>query len=118
MDIKPIKTELDYQDALKRLELIFDAPLNTTEGDEMEILSVLIDNYEKIHFPIDMPDPIEAIKFRMEQMNYNNHDLAQIIGLKSRVSEILSKKRKLSITMIRKLHNALSIPTDVLVQEY
>jgi HTH-type transcriptional regulator/antitoxin HigA len=118
MDIKQIKSEADYRLALKRLELIFDAEPNTTEGDELEILGVLIDNYEKLHFPIDMPDPIEAIKFRMEQLNYTNQDLAAIIGLKSRVSEILNKKRKLSIGMIRKLHSALSIPTDVLVQEY
>lgn len=118
MNIKPIKIEADYENALKRLEIIFDAEPNTAEGDELEVLGVLIDNYEKIHFPIDLPDPIEAIKFRMEQLNYNNHDLAKIIGLKSRVSEILNKKRKLSINMIRKLHSALSIPTDVLVQEY
>ena|ERR1700744_4988530 len=118
MDIKPIKTENDYKAALQRLEVIFDAELNTDEGDELEILGVLIDNYEKVHSPIDMPDPIEAIKFRMDQLNYNNHDLAEIIGLKSRVSEILNKKRKLSIGMIRKLHSALNIPTDVLVQEY
>ena len=118
MNIKPIKTELDYQQALQRLEVIFDAIPNTAEGDELEVLGVLIDNYEKAYFPIDMPDPIEAIKFRMEQLNYSNHDLEQIIGLKSRVSEILNKKRKLSINMIRKLHSALSIPTDVLVQEY
>jgi HTH-type transcriptional regulator/antitoxin HigA len=114
MNIKPIKTDNDYQDALKRLEVIFDSP----EDDELAILVVLIDDYENIHFPIDMPDPIEAIKFRMEQLNYSNQDLANIIGLKSRVSEILNKKRKLSINMIRKLHEALSIPTDVLVQEY
>ncbi|MBS1531927.1 MAG: helix-turn-helix domain-containing protein [Bacteroidetes bacterium] len=118
MDIKPIKTEQDYQDALTRLEIIFDSEPNTAEGDELEILGMLIDNYEQVHFPIDMPDPIEAIKFRMEQLNYGNSDLAQIIGLKSRVSEILNKKRKLSIGMIRKLHDALQIPTDVLVQKY
>jgi len=118
MNIKPIKTETDYQQALKRLEIIFDADLNTKEGDELEILGMLIDNYEKIHYPIDLPDPIEAIKFRMEQLNYTNQDLAQIIGLKSRVSEILNKKRKLSINMIRKIHEALSISTDVLVQKY
>ena len=118
MNIKPIKTEQDYQDALKRLEVIFDATPNSVDGDELEILGVLIDNYEKIYFPIDLPDPIEAIKFRMDQLNYSNRDLAQIIGLKSRVSEILNKKRKLSINMIRKLHDALRIPTDVLVQEY
>ncbi len=118
MNIKPIKTEQDYQDALKRLEDIFDAAANTVEGDELEILGVLIDNYENIHFPIDLPDPIEAIKFRMEQLSYSNRDLEQIIGLKSRVSEILNKKRKLSIDMIRKLHEAWHIPTDVLVQKY
>src|SRR6185312_15842892 len=110
MDIKPVKTEQDYQAALRRLEIIFDAEPNTPEGDELEILGVLIDNYEKIHFPIDLPDPIEAIKFRMEQLDYSNQDLAQIIGLKSRVSEILNKKRKLSINMIRKLHDVLQIP--------
>jgi HTH-type transcriptional regulator/antitoxin HigA len=118
MNIKPIKTEQDYQDALKRLEVIFDALPNTAEGDELEIIGVLIDNYEKTHFQIDLPDPIEAIKFRMEQLNYNNNDLAKIIGLKSRVSEILNKKRKLSIEMIRRLHNTLNIPTDVLLQDY
>jgi HTH-type transcriptional regulator/antitoxin HigA len=118
MNIKPIKTETDYQEALKRLEDIFDAKLNSKEGDELEILGVLIDNYEKTHSPIELPDPIEAIKFRMEQLNYSNQDLAQIIGLKSRVSEILNRKRKLSINMIRKIHDALSISTDVLVQKY
>ena len=118
MNIKPIKTEQDYQNAIKRLEVVFDAAPNTAEGDELEILGVLIDNFEKTHFPIDLPDPIEAIKFRMEQLDYSNQDLAQIIGLKSRVSEILNKKRKLSINMIRKLHDSLQIPTDVLVQKY
>jgi HTH-type transcriptional regulator/antitoxin HigA len=118
MNIKPIKTEDDYQEALKRLEEIFDSKPNSKEGDELEILAMLIDNYEKIHSPIELPDPIEAIKFRMEQLNYSNQDLAQIIGLKSRVSEILNKKRKLSINMIRKIHEALSISTDILVQKY
>lgn len=118
MNIKPIKTEQDYRLALTRLEVVFDALPNTTEGDELEILGVLIESYEKTHFPIDMPDPIEAIKFRMEQMNYSNNQLADIIGSKGRLSEILNKKRKLSIAMIRKLHDVLHIPTDVLVQEY
>lgn len=118
MNIKPIKTDQDYQDAIKRLENIFDAAPNTKEGDELEILGVLIENFEKTHFPIDLPDPIEAIKFRMEQLDYSNQDLEKLIGLKSRVSEILNKKRKLSINMIRKLHDALQIPTDVLVQKY
>ena len=118
MEIKPIKTEQDYQAAMARLETIFDAKLGTPEGDELEVLGVLIDNYERTHFPIDLPDPIEAIKFRMEQMDYSNKDLAEVIGFKGRVSEILNRKRKLSINMIRKLHASMQIPTDVLVQEY
>lgn len=118
MDFKPIKTDADYQQALSRLEVIFDAKPGTKEDDELEILGILIDNYENSLPPIGYPDPIEAIKFRMEQLNYNQNDLARVIGLKSRVSEILNKKRKLTVDMIRKLHDALSIPTDVLIQEY
>jgi HTH-type transcriptional regulator/antitoxin HigA len=118
MTIKPIKSESDYKEALKRLEIIFDADLNTPEGDELEILSILIEKYENVHFPIDLPDPIEALKFRMEQMGYTPNDLVKVIGLKSRVSEILNKKRKLSLNMIRKLHDQLQIPTEVLVQAY
>ena len=118
MIIKPIKTEQDYQAAMERLEAIFDAKPGTLEGDELEVLGVLIDNYERTRFPIDLPDPTEAIKFRMEQMDYSNKDLAEVIGFKGRVSEILNRKRKLSINMIRKLHASMQIPTDVLVQEY
>ena len=118
MKIKPIKTTSDYNKAIKRLEVIFDAQPGTEQGDELEVLGVLIDNYENTQDKIDFPDPIEAIKFRMEQLNYNQKDLANVIGLKSRVSEILNKKRKLTIDMIRKLHDGLSIPTDVLIQEY
>jgi HTH-type transcriptional regulator/antitoxin HigA len=118
MEIKPIKTEQDYDKALDRLELIFDAKKDTPEGDELEVLGILIDRYEKENFPIDFPDPIEAIKFRMEQMGYNQNDLANIVGLKSRASEILNRKRKLSLEMIRKIHEALHIPTDVLIQNY
>ena len=118
MTIKPIKTKKDYHRALARLEKVFDSKPRTKEGDELEILSLLIEKYEDEHFPIGFPDPVEAIKFRMEQLNYSNNDLAEVIGLKSRVSEILNKKRKLSISMIRKLHEALRIPTDILVQEY
>ncbi len=92
MQIKPIKTKKDYQRALKRLELIFDAKKDTYKGDELEILGILIDNYETKHFPIDFPDPIEAIKFRMEQLGYTQNDLARVVGLKSRASEILNKK--------------------------
>ncbi|OYU95989.1 MAG: transcriptional regulator [Bacteroidetes bacterium B1(2017)] len=118
MNIKPIKSESDYLLALERLEVIFDAKANSNEGDELEILGILIDEYEKSHFPIDLPDPIEAIKFRMEQMGYTQTDLAKIIGLKSRASEILNRKRKLSIEMIRQLHEQLNIPSDVLIQPY
>lgn len=118
MNIKPIKSEQDYQEALVRLEVIFDADINTLEGDELEVLGILIENYEDEHFPIGLPDPIEAIKFRMEQMGYNQQDLAKMVGLKSRASEILNRKRKLSLEMIRLLHKGLKIPTEVLVQAY
>ena len=104
--------------ALQRLEEVFDAKTGSAEGDELELLGILISNYENEHFPIDLPDPIEAIKFRMEQLDYNQNDLARVIGLKSRVSEILNRKRKLSLAMIRKLHEVLHIPTDVLIQAY
>ncbi len=118
MNIKLIKTKKDYQQALDRLEVIFDAKPNTKEGDELEVLGLLIETYEKEHFPISYPDPVEAIKFRMEQMGYTQNDLAKVVGLKSRASEILNKKRKLSLDMIRKLHETLSIPTEVLIQDY
>lgn len=118
MNINLIKTEKDYNQALERLEMIFDAKKGTEEGDELELLGMLIDQYENKHFPIDLPDPIEAIKFRMEQMGYTQNDLAKIIGFKSRASEILNKKRKLSLEMIRQLHISLNIPTEVLIQTY
>jgi len=118
MKIRPIKSKKDYQDALKRLEVIFDAPPGTPQGDELEVLGILIDNYEREHFPIDLPDPIEAIKFRMEQLGYTQNDLAKQIGLKSRASEILTRKRKLTLQMIRQLHKGLNIPTNVLIQNY
>jgi len=118
MNIKPIKTEQDYDLALERLEMIFDAEPNTEEGDELEILSILIEKYEEEHFPIEFPDPIEAVQFRIEQLGYSQNDLAEIIGLKSRASEILNKKRKLSLSMIRKLTEKLNIPSEVLIQPY
>jgi HTH-type transcriptional regulator/antitoxin HigA len=110
MNIKPIKTEKDYQEALTRMDQIFDAKRGSIEGDELEILSILVERYEKDHFPIDLPDPNEAIKFRMDQKNIKQKDLAKIVGLKSRVSEILNKKRKLSLSMIRKISKSLDIP--------
>ena len=118
MTLKPIKTKKDYQQALERLEHIFDAKKNTSEGDELEILSILIEKYEDEQFPIGFPDPIEAIKFRMEQLGYNQTDLAKVVGLKSRASELLNKKRKLTLEMIRLIHNSLKIPTEVLIQAY
>ena len=118
MTVKPIKTNKDYQQALKRLEVIFDARPGSPEGDELEVLGILLEKYEQKHYPVDFPDPIEAIKFRMEQIGYNQNDLATVVGLKSRASEILNKKRKLTLEMIRNLHSKLNIPTDVLIQSY
>ncbi len=118
MKQKPIKTEKDYDLALKRLDVIFDATPGSKEGDELEILALLIEDYENKNYPIGPPDPIEAIKFRMEQMNMTQSDLADIIGHKSRASEILNKKRKLTLGMIRKINKTLNISTEVLVKEY
>jgi len=118
MKLKPIKTEEDYDLALSRLDKIFHAEPNTKEGDELEILALLIEDYEEKNYPIDPPHPIEAIKFRMEQMGLKQADLAIIIGHKSRASEILNKKRKLTLSMIRKISDKLNISTDVLVREY
>ena len=118
MKIAPIRNEKDYQKALDRLEMIFDSKKGTNQGDELEILSILIDRFENENFPIGMPDPIEAIKFRMEQLGMKQKDLAEIVGFKSRVSEILNKKRKLTLDMIRKLNTTLHIPTEVLIQDY
>jgi HTH-type transcriptional regulator/antitoxin HigA len=118
MNIKPIRTKKDYEQALDRLEVIFDSKKGTDKGDELEILGMLIEKYENKKFPIGFPDPVEAIKFRMEQLGYNQADLANVVGLKSRASEILNRKRKLSLEMIRQIHNRLNIPTEVLIQAY
>ena len=118
MNFKLIKTKKEYEQALLRLEIIFDAKKGTTQGDELELLGLLIDKYEKDKYPIALPDPIDAIKFRMEQLGYTQSNLANVIGLKSRASEILSRKRKLSLTMIRQIHDIMHIPTEVLVQSY
>lgn len=119
MKLKLIKTEEDYQKALKRLDKIFHAKEGSKEQEELEILIMLIEKYETEtvgEFP--NPDPIEAIKFKMEQMGLTQKDLSELIGLKSRASEILSKKRPMSINIIRKLSQALSIPADILIQPY
>ncbi len=118
MKIHPIKTEIDYNKSLERLEVIFDALPDSKEGDEAEVLAMLIDNYENKHYPIDAPDPIEAIKIRMEEMDMKQKDLIGVIGGKSRVSEVLNKKKKLTVEMIRNLEETLSLSASILVNNY
>lgn len=118
MNIKPIKTETDYRTALKRLEVIFDAPAGSKESDEADFLGLLIDDYENKHYPIEAPDPIEAIKIRMEELHLKQVDLVNEIGGKSRVSEILNRKRKLTVEMIRNLNRRLNLSPDLLITDY
>jgi HTH-type transcriptional regulator/antitoxin HigA len=118
MNLKPIKTEDDYKMSLKRLEEIFDAAAGTNDSDEADILGLIIDEYEKKHYPIEAPDPIEAIKIRMEEMQLRQIDLIDAIGGKSRVSEILNRKRKLTVEMIRKLTPRLNLSPGLLIKDY
>jgi len=118
MNIKPIKSEADYKLALKRLEEVFDALIGTSEGDEADILGLLVDEYEKKYYPIEAPDPIEAIKIRMEELQLKQVDLVDVIGSKSRVSEVLNRKRKLTIEMIRNLTKRLNLSPDLLITDY
>jgi HTH-type transcriptional regulator / antitoxin HigA len=118
MNIKPIKTEQDYRTALKRLETIFDVAIGTPESDEADVLGLLIDEYEKKHYPIEAPDPIEAIKIRMEEMHLKQIDLVNEIGGKNRVSEILNRKRKLTVEMIRNLTSKLNLSAGILINDY
>lgn len=118
MQLKPIKSEVDYRNALTRLEIIFDASVDSQEGDEAEIISLLIENYENKFYPIEAPDPIEAIKIRMEEMNLRQQDLVGILGGKSRVSEILNKKKRLTVDMIRAVEQKLNISASILVNNY
>ncbi len=118
MNIKPIKTEADYEIALSRIDDLMDAKLDSPEGDELDILVTLIEKYEALHHPIEAPNPIHAIRFRMDQYDLKNKDLIPYIGQSGRVSEILSFKRKLTLSMIRKLHSGLKIPTESLIQDY
>jgi HTH-type transcriptional regulator / antitoxin HigA len=118
MNIRPIKSEADYKLALKRLEDVFDAPIGTSESDEADILGILIDEYEKKHYPIEAPDPIEAIKIRMEELQLKQIDLVDVIGSKSRVSEVLNRKRKLTLDMIRNLTKRLNLSPDLLITDY
>jgi len=118
MNIKPIKSEQDYTDALAKIEKLMHAKPNTPEMDELEVLTTLVEAYEEQFYKIDAPDPVEAIKFRMEQEGLKQKDLVAIIGSKSRVSEILNRKRKLTIEMIRNLHHQLHIPVESLFLDY
>ena len=117
MNIKIIKTEEDNQIALSRIDELMDAAPNTPEGDELELLVTLIELYEDKKYPVDMPDAIEAIKFRMEQLNLNQQALVPFLGSKSKVFEVLNKKRPLSLSMMRALHKGFGIPAEILLQE-
>lgn len=116
--MKILKTESDYSKALKRMDDIFDAEPNTAKGDELELLGLLIDRYEEEQYPIELPHPIEAIKFRMEQMGLRQADIVECFGDKGKVSDVLNLKRKLNLRYIRKLHLKLKISLDTLVSDY
>jgi HTH-type transcriptional regulator/antitoxin HigA len=118
MNIKPIKTEEDYKLALARVSELMDAEMNTPQGDELDILATLIESYEAKHYVIAAPDPIEAIKFRMEQMGLEHQDLEPFIGNLNIVTEVMNRQRELSLAMIRRLHNGLQIPLESLINEY
>lgn len=118
MNIKPIKTEKDYKHSLLRIEKLWSSAPETQGSDELEILSTLVAAYEELHHPIDKPNPIEAIKFRMEQLGLKDQDLVPYIGARSKVSEVLNFKRGLSLPMIRRLSAGLNIPAENLIQAY
>jgi HTH-type transcriptional regulator / antitoxin HigA len=118
MDIRPIRTEADYRTALKEVERLWDAEPGTAEGDQVEVLSILIEAYEEKYHPIPAPDPIAAISFMMEQKGLTRRDLEPAIGSRSSVSEILNRKRPLTLPMVRALSALLDIPVDVLAQRY
>ncbi|NEN24769.1 hypothetical protein G3O08_14785 [Cryomorpha ignava] len=115
MDIRPIKTEQDYNAAISRIEELLGAKMDTPEGDEFDLLVTLVEFYEMKHYPIAPPDPIDAIKFRMEQMVLTKADMVQYLGSQSRVSEILNKKRGLTLSMIKSLYKGLKIPAEILL---
>ena len=118
MELRPIKTETDYQEALREIELLFNAAPNTLECDRLDMLSTLVEAYEKVHFPIEIPDPIEAIQYYMETHGWSRRDLESCLGSRARVSEVLSRKRYLTLEMIRKLNQELGIPAEILIQPY
>lgn len=117
MEIKPIKTDADYRAALKEIETLMMAEPNTPEGEKLDILVTLIEAYERTHFPLDLLDPIEAIKFEMEQKGLTIKDLEPMIGKSNRVYEVLNRKRSLTLNMIRKLHQELGIPAESLIKQ-
>ena len=116
MEIRPIKTEQDYNAAISRIEVLWGAKKDTLQGDELDLLVTLVESYEMKHYPIAPPDPIDAIKFRMEQMDMTKADLIQYIGSQSRVSEVLNRKRKLTLGMIKSLYKGLKIPAEILLE--
>lgn len=115
-DVKPIRREADYEGALAEVERLWGAKSGTPRGDRLDVLATLIDAWESEHHPMDPPDPIEAIKFRMEQQNLTRKDLEGILGTRTRVAEVLNRRRGLSINMIRRLHKELGIPAEVLIR--
>ncbi|MGH8475243.1 MAG: helix-turn-helix domain-containing protein [Methylococcales bacterium] len=117
MQIHPVKTETDYEAALEEIDRLWGAAEGTEDGDRLDVLLILVENYESKHHAIDPPDPVEAIKFRMQQMNLTRKDLEPLIGSRSRVSEVFNRRRPLSLPMIRRLHGSLHIPLESLVQE-
>ncbi|MBV8411121.1 MAG: helix-turn-helix domain-containing protein [Alphaproteobacteria bacterium] len=114
--VRPIRTETDYEAALAEVETLWGAKAGTPKGDRLDVLATLIDAYEKEHCPMDQPDPIEAIKFRMEQQGLTRRDLEGIIGTRTRIAEVLNGRRGLSIAMIRRLNERLGIPADILIR--
>jgi len=115
-EVRPIRTKRDYEAALKEIERLWGAKAGTSEGDRLDVLATLVDAYEMEHYPMDPPDPVEAIKFRMEQQGLTRRDLEEIIGTRTRIAEVLNRKRGLSIAMIRRLHERLGISADVLIR--
>lgn len=115
-ELKPIRSEADYESALLEIEALWGAKSGTSEGDRLDVLATLVDAYETQHHPLDPPDPVEAIKFRMEQQGLTRKDLEPVIGTRTRVAEILNRKRSLSIGMIRRLHQRFGISAEVLIR--
>src|SRR6266849_5457724 len=115
-EVRPIRTKRDYEAALKEVERLWGAKAGSSDGDRLDVLATLVDAYEAEHYPMDPPDPVEAIKFRMEQQGLTRRDLEEIIGTRTRIAEVLNRKRGLSIAMIRRLHERLGISADMLIQ--